>query len=123
MDVSFLGTSGAIPTVQRNPSAILLRREGERLLFDVGEGTQRQMMRFSTGFDISTIFLTHLHGDHVLGLPGLLQTLDFNDRTAPLSIYTPAGTVTDIEDLLSATGTTPDYRRSHTRWFAKGDDR
>lgn len=64
MDLTFLGTSGAIPTVQRNPSAILLRREGERLLFDVGEGTQRQMMRFSTGFDVATILLTHLHGDH-----------------------------------------------------------
>lgn len=110
MDVTFLGTSGAVPTTQRNPSAILLRREGERFLFDVGEGTQRQMMRFSTGFDVSTIFLTHLHGDHVLGLPGLLQTLDFNERTAPLNIYTPAGTSGDVERLLDATGTTPGFR-------------
>lgn len=110
MDVTFLGTSGAVPTSQRNPSAILLRREGDRLLFDVGEGTQRQMMRFSTGFDISVVFLTHLHGDHVLGLPGLLQTMDFNERTAPLDIYTPAGTSGDIENLLDATGTTPDFR-------------
>lgn len=110
MDVTFLGTSGAIPTTQRNPSAILLRREEERFLFDVGEGTQRQMIRFVTGFDISAIFLTHLHGDHVLGLPGLLQTLDFNERTAPLDIYTPAGTAGDVENLLDATGTTPDYR-------------
>lgn len=110
MDVTFLGTSGAIPTSQRNPSAILLRREGQRLLFDVGEGTQRQMMRFSTGFDISTIFLTHLHGDHVLGLPGLLQTLDFNDRTTPLDTYTPTGTSGDVQNLLDATGTTPDFR-------------
>ncbi|MFC7010025.1 ribonuclease Z [Halalkalicoccus salilacus] len=110
MDVTFLGTSGAVPTTQRNPSAILLRREGERFLFDVGEGTQRQMMRFSTGFDVSTIFLTHLHGDHVLGLPGLLQTLDFNERTAPLDIYTPVGTSGDVENLLDATGTTPGFR-------------
>lgn len=110
MDVTFLGTSGAVPTTQRNPSGILLRREGERFLFDVGEGTQRQMMRFSTGFDVSTIFLTHLHGDHVLGLPGLLQTLDFNERTAPLDIYTPAGTSGDVENLLDATGTTPGFR-------------
>lgn len=110
MEVTFLGTSGAVPTAQRNPSAILLRREGDRLLFDVGEGTQRQMMRFSTGFDVSTIFLTHLHGDHVLGLPGLLQTLEFNERTAPLHIYTPSGTTGDIETLLAATGTTPGYR-------------
>lgn len=110
MEVTFLGTSGAVPTTQRNPSAILLRREGDRFLFDVGEGTQRQMMRFATGFDISTICLTHLHGDHILGLPGLLQTLDFNERTAPLDIHTPAGTSGDIEDLLDATGTTPDFR-------------
>ncbi|MFC7209302.1 ribonuclease Z [Natronoarchaeum sp. GCM10025321] len=110
MDVTFLGTSGAVPTTQRNPSAILLRREGERFLFDVGEGTQRQMMRFSTGFDVSMIFLTHLHGDHVLGLPGLLQTLDFNERTTPLDIYTPAGTSGDVENLLDATGTTPGFR-------------
>lgn len=109
MDVTFLGTSGAVPTTQRNPSAILLRREGERLLFDVGEGTQRQMMRFSTGFDVASIFLTHLHGDHILGLPGLLQTWDFNERSTPLDIYTPAGTTDDIERFLSASGTTPDY--------------
>lgn len=110
MEVTFLGTSGAIPTAQRNPSSIFLRREGDRFLFDVGEGTQRQMMRFSTGFDVSRIFLTHLHGDHILGLPGLLQTLESNERTAPLHIYTPAGTTNDIEALLSATGTTPSYR-------------
>ncbi|MFC7216158.1 ribonuclease Z [Saliphagus sp. GCM10025334] len=110
MEITFLGTSGAVPTTQRNPSAILLRRKGERFLFDVGEGTQRQMMRFSTGFGISTICLTHLHGDHVLGLPGLLQTLDFNERATPLDIYTPAGTSGDIEDFLDASGTTPDFR-------------
>ncbi|UPV73885.1 ribonuclease Z [Halorussus limi] len=109
MDVTFLGTSGAIPTTERNPSAILLRREGERFLFDVGEGTQRQMMRFSTGFDIDAILLTHLHGDHVLGLPGLLQTLDFNERTASLPIYTPAGTADTVAHLLKATKTNPIY--------------
>jgi len=110
MEVTFLGTSGAIPTIQRNPSAIMVHREGDQLLFDVGEGTQRQMIQFSTGFDISMIFFTHLHGDHVLGLPGLLQTLNFNERTSPLHIYTPAGTTDNIENLLKATGTTPEYR-------------
>ena len=110
MRVTFLGTSGAVPTTQRNTSSIFVNRDGDYLLFDCGEGTQRQMMRFSTGFDVSTIFLTHLHGDHVLGLPGLLQTLDFNERTAPLDIYTPAGTSADVEHLLDATGTTPGFR-------------
>ncbi|MFC4451346.1 ribonuclease Z [Halorussus aquaticus] len=109
MEVTFLGTSGAIPTIERNPSAILLRRDGERFLFDVGEGTQRQMMRYSTGFDITAIFLTHLHGDHILGLPGLLQTLESIEREAPLTIYTPIGTGENITQLLTATETDPKY--------------
>lgn len=109
MRVTFLGTSGAVPTTERNPSAVLLRREGERFLFDCGEGTQRQMMRFSTGFDVSHIFVTHLHGDHVLGIPGLLQTLDFNDRTDPLAIHAPHGTRGQLEQLIEATGERPTY--------------
>jgi ribonuclease Z len=107
--VTFLGTSGAIPTAQRNPSAISINREGERLLFDAGEGTQRQMMRFGTGFSISQVFLTHCHGDHILGLPGLCQTLDFNEREAPLAIHTPRGTRSVIEGLIAATGTRPSF--------------
>lgn len=103
--VTFLGTSGAVPTARRNPSGIYVNREGRELLFDCGEGTQRQMMRFSTGFSISAIFLTHVHGDHVLGLPGLLQTLDFNDRTEELEIYTPRGTARTIEGLVTVLGT------------------
>lgn len=102
LHVTFLGTSGAVPTAQRNPSGIHLNREGEELLFDCGEGTQRQMMRFRTGFSISAIFLTHVHGDHVLGLPGLVQTLDFNDRAEPLTIHTPRGTGSTVEDLVGA---------------------
>ena len=109
MRVTFLGTSGAVPTTQRNPSALMLAREGERLLFDCAEGTQRQMMRYGTGFDVSHIFLTHLHGDHVLGLPGLLQTWDFNDREAPVAIHTPSGTRQRIEGLVGATGDRPSY--------------
>ncbi|MFT4947442.1 MAG: ribonuclease Z, partial [Natronomonas sp.] len=70
MRVTFLGTSGAVPTTERNLSALLVEREGDRLLFDCGEGTQRQMMRFETGFDIGHIFISHLHGDHVFGLAG-----------------------------------------------------
>ncbi|RRJ28441.1 ribonuclease Z [Halocatena pleomorpha] len=109
MHVTFLGTSGAIPSVERNTSAVLVRRSGERFLFDCGEGTQRQMMRYETGFDVSHVFLTHLHGDHVLGLPGLCQTWDFNDRESPLAIHTPPGTKPAIESLLGVAGTDPDY--------------
>ena len=109
MRVTFLGTSGAIPSTQRNPSALLVEREGDRLLFDCGEGTQRQMMRFETGFDVGHIFISHMHGDHVLGLPGLLQTWDFNERTAPVAIHAPAGTRSRIEGLVTATGDRPSY--------------
>ncbi len=108
--VTFLGTGGAVPTTQRNTSAVFCRREGDRLLFDCGEGTQRQMMRFGTGFGIDRVFFTHLHGDHLFGLPGLLQTMDFNDREAPLSIYTPAGTAGKLRTLLEAAVGRPSFR-------------
>ena len=108
--VTFLGTAGAVPTTERNPSGLLVEREGERLLFDVGEGTQRQMMRFGVGFDVSELFVTHLHGDHVLGLPGLIQTWDFNDRTDPLTVHSPPGTQDRLRRLVGATGTDPSFR-------------
>ena len=107
--VTFLGTGGAVPTTERNTSAIAVNREGDQLLFDAGEGTQRQMMRFGTGFAVSDVFLTHLHGDHVLGLPGLLQTWGFNDRTAPLTVHVPQGTRRDVQDMLHAADTDPDF--------------
>lgn len=105
MEVTFLGTSGAIPTTQRNLSGIFVRRPAENYLLDVGEGTTRQMQRFSTGFDVDAICITHTHGDHVLGLPGLLQTMAFYDRSRPIEIYTPRGTAPDIEALVDAPGT------------------
>lgn len=109
MHVTFLGTGGALPTIERNPSAILLDLDGDRLLFDVGEGTQRQMAHFSTGFDVSTIFISHLHGDHVLGVPGLLETLDRQGRTGPLSIYTPRGTMAGMQELTSVADVDPAF--------------
>jgi ribonuclease Z len=107
--VTFLGTSGAVPTVGRNPSAIHINRDGRSLLFDAGEGTQRQMMRYGTGFDVSDIFITHTHGDHVLGLPGLLQTWDFNDRTDPVTIHVPPGERDAIRNLVDAVGNATGY--------------
>ncbi|MFW6153208.1 MAG: MBL fold metallo-hydrolase, partial [Halobacteriota archaeon] len=101
--VTFLGTSGAVPTPARNPIGIFVNREGEGLLFDIGEGIQRQMMRFSTGFAVEYVFLTHLHGDHYYGLPGLLETLEFTDRTTPLTIFCPAGTTGRIESIIDLT--------------------
>src|SRR3989304_7680471 len=92
MRVTFLGTGGTLPTPNRNPSAILINRKGELLLYDCGEGTQQQMMRAKTGMKISSIFITHFHADHFLGIPGLIQTMSFNGRTEPLDIYGPAWT-------------------------------
>ena len=107
--VTFLGTSGAVPTGRRNTSSVFLRRDGDRFLFDCGEGTQRQMMRFGTGFSVDHIFLSHTHGDHVLGLPGLLQTWDFNERDRAIAVHTPNGTRQLVRNLTTATGARPSY--------------
>lgn len=89
--VTFLGTSSARPTVARNTSSLAVQREGDLFLFDCGEGTQRQMMRYAVGFSVRDIFLTHLHADHYLGAIGLLRTMSLQAREERLGIYTPAG--------------------------------
>lgn len=92
LDIVFLGTSGSAPTARRAPSALLVRRGGERLLFDCGEGTQRQLLQSSVGLvDLREIFLTHFHLDHWLGLPGMLKTFALRDRQLPLTVYGPPG--------------------------------
>jgi ribonuclease Z len=93
LDVVFLGTSASMPTAQRAPAALLVRRGGERLLFDCAEGTQRQLQRSTVGLvDLEEIFLTHFHGDHFLGLPGMLKTFALRGRIdVPLTVYGPAG--------------------------------
>jgi ribonuclease Z len=92
LDVVFLGTSGSAPTAQRALPATLVRRGGERLLFDCGEGTQRQLLRSDVGLvELEEIFLTHYHADHYLGLPGMLKTFSLRGRELPLTIYGPRG--------------------------------
>ena len=92
LDVVFVGTSGSMPTAQRAPAATLIRRGGEKLLFDCGEGTQRQLLRSDVGLvDLPEILLTHFHADHFLGLPGMLKTFALRGREVPLTLYGPPG--------------------------------
>jgi len=92
LDLVFLGTSGSMPTADRSPTALLVRRGGERLLFDCAEGTQRQMLRSTLGLiDLREVFLTHYHADHYLGLPGMLKTFALRGREVPIAIYGPPG--------------------------------
>jgi ribonuclease Z len=93
LDVVFLGTAASMPTAQRSPAALLVRRGSERLLFDCGEGTQRQLQRSAIGLpDLQEIFLTHFHADHFLGLPGMLKTFALRGRDeTPLTVYGPHG--------------------------------
>jgi ribonuclease Z len=93
LDVVFLGTAASMPTAQRGPAALLVRRGSERLLFDCGEGTQRQLQRSAIGLpDLQEIFLTHFHADHFLGLPGMLKTFALRGRDeTPLTVYGPRG--------------------------------
>jgi ribonuclease Z len=96
--VIFLGTAGSVPTPKRSLPAILIQRKGEQLMFDCGEGVQRQMMKAKTGFHKKMkIFISHMHGDHVLGLPGVLQTMALLDRERKLEVYGPSGIKRFIE--------------------------
>jgi len=87
----FLGTSAARPTVERSVSALAVVREGETLLFECGEGTQRQMMRYGVSFGLSEVFFTHFHADHFLGVIGLARTMGLQGRTDPMRFYGPKG--------------------------------
>ena len=89
--LTFLGTSAARPTVERNVSSLALTREGETLLFDCGEGTQRQMMRYGVTFALRDIFFTHFHGDHFLGVIGLVRTLGLQGYEGSLRLWGPKG--------------------------------
>src|ERR1043166_6943174 len=89
LSVTFLGTSAARPTVERNVSGVAVVREGETLLFECGEGTQRQMMRYGVSFALSEIFFTHFHADHFLGVIGLIRTLGLPGRPEPPFLFRP----------------------------------
>jgi ribonuclease Z len=100
LSVAFLGTGGSVPTARRATACVLVMRGGERLMFDCGEGSQRQMHRSLGLVQLDEIYITHLHLDHYLGLPGLLKTYDLQSRDEPLAIYGPPG----LGDLFGALG-------------------
>jgi ribonuclease Z len=100
LDLVFLGTSGSVPTARRAPSGLLVRRGGERLLFDCGEGTQRQLLRSGIGLvELPEVFVTHYHADHYLGLPGMMKTFALRGRDLPLTVYGPPGLIDLFEAL------------------------
>jgi ribonuclease Z len=86
-----LGTAASRPTIERNVASLAIVREGETLVFDCGEGTQRQMMRYSVSFGLADIFFTHFHADHVIGVIGLMRTMSLQGRTDPLRLWGPRG--------------------------------
>ena len=98
LSVFFVGTGGSVPSARRGLPAVLVRRGGEKILFDCGEGTQRQLVRSVGLLDIDTLFITHFHADHWLGLPGMLKSFALRDRERPLTLYGPPG----LDELMSA---------------------
>jgi len=97
LSLHLLGTSASRPTVERNVSAIAIHREGETLMFDCGEGTQRQMMRYGISFSLRDIFFTHMHADHLLGVIGLIRTMALQGREEPLRLWGPRGSARTLK--------------------------
>ncbi len=102
IEVVFLGTGQAVPTIKRNHTAILVKYNGENMLFDCGEGTQTQFRKAQLNpCKLTKIFISHWHGDHILGLPGLFQTLALNGYSRTLEIYGPLGTKRYLSSILN----------------------
>jgi ribonuclease Z len=109
MDLSlfFAGTAGSVPSARRGLPAVLVRRGGDRLLFDCGEGTQRQLLRSVGLLDLDSVFITHFHADHWLGLPGMLKSFALRERSEPLTVYGPVGLGALMADMRVVYGRLP----------------
>src|SRR3954466_16425057 len=114
MDLSlfFAGTSASAPSARRGVPALLVRRGGDRILFDCGEGTQRQLTRSVGLADSTDVFITHLHAGHWLGLPGMLKTFELRDRERPLAVHGPPGTTALLAPMRPG-HRPPRYRLTH----------
>ncbi|MBS7654015.1 MAG: ribonuclease Z [Candidatus Bathyarchaeia archaeon] len=100
--ITFLGTSASIPTNNRSLPSLVIQREGDMLMFDCGEGTQMQMIRAGIGLNRKMrVFITHMHGDHVLGLPGMIQTMSLLGRDKKLQIYGPDGIKAFVDAIIN----------------------
>lgn len=102
--VRFLGTAASRPTAERGVPSLAIVREGQTLLFDCGEGTQRQMMRYGVSFAFEDLFFTHAHSDHVLGLTGLIRTMALQGRTERLQLWAPRGAAKTLRQCISLGG-------------------
>jgi len=127
LTIIFLGTGGSWPSTKRNVTSIAVKRGREIILFDCGEGTKRQFQKSKLSYmQIKKVFITHFHGDHFLGLPGLIQTMQLNDRRDPLNIYGPPGIKTLLDQILHLGYFKPTYEinafeiRSHDTVFFDG---
>lgn len=113
MNVVFAGTAASAPTAARGVAALVVRRGGDTLLFDCGEGTQRQLIRSIGLADLEHVFITHFHADHVLGLPGMFKTFSLRGRDLPLNVYGPRGLKGLMSDLEPLYGRLPYQLRIH----------
>jgi ribonuclease Z len=107
LSVFFAGTGGSVPSSRRGLPAVLIRRGGEHILFDCGEGTQRQLIKSVGLADIESVFITHFHADHWLGLPGMLKSFALRERSLPLRVYGPPGLIGLMEQMRFVYGRLP----------------
>ena len=120
LSVFFAGTAGSVPTARRGLPAVLVRRGAERLLFDCGEGTQRQLLRSVGLADLDYVFLTHHHVDHWLGLLGMVKSFALRDRDRPLTVYGPPGTQQLLKAMGGIDGDARSLYRIHHGWRSGG---